>query len=150
MKYSASIAYLYYKYFFNLIYICILYQLKDLISVSLYLCTKLFLWENLVIRGNFLISMLLCIFPSTPRSTFENMREYFLRSLAPARSLPCALKSVDEDVNKYVIVDFDLIMTTVMRKTDVHGRVDMLRPGRTQYQLCWENTMPSLIYCPST
>lgn len=67
------------------------------------MASKIFLWENLVMGGK----PSQCIFPSPPRSVlgpFKNLCEWcrFLFSPAPARSLPCALKYVDKDVNKYV------------------------------------------------
>lgn len=63
-------------------------------------------------------------------------------------------KSTEKDVKKTrqsaQASQFESLMARIMRKTGVHVRADRQKPGRAQYQCCWKNTMPSLIWCPLT
>lgn len=100
---------------------------------------KCFCWEKLVIGGSLRRPKMRASFHPHPDPPQVPLKLYVNASSDRRRqhlALPCSLKSVDKDVNKYVRVNLSGLMATVMRKTGVHEKVDMHIPGRTQCQGC--------------
>lgn len=95
------------------------------------LITKIFLWENHVIRGNFRRSRLSASFhphPDLPKVSLKANASSDRRRQHVAYLVD---KSVDKDVKKNVTLDLSQLMTTVMGKTGVHRKADTHIPGRT-------------------
>lgn len=70
-------------------------------------------------------------------------------SFAPRRRrVAVALQSLDKDVKNGRQPLKRSWFEPLMRKTCARKKVDKHQVGRTQYQRCWKNTMPSLIWCP--